>query len=275
MKSPLPKISIIMPSFNQGRYLEAAIQSILSQSYPNKELILIDGGSTDQSVEIIQRYQSKLAYSISEPDRGQTHALNKAMAHVTGEIIGWLNSDDFYLPGAFDRIVKAFRHNADAILVHGDRVMIDSNGHVSGWSNLPAFDPATSGFIVCSDTAFWRKTDCEGVHFNESLRFAMDLDYFSRLYRRGRFVKLNSYLGAFRCHSESKSATIEDVGLIEAERQWKSIFPEHPNGWRNGPKINKGKHLLRLLQHPILIAFPYLYRRFYLGLRGMATGAPR
>jgi len=270
-----PKISIIMPSFNQGRYLAAAIRSVLSQDYPNKELILIDGGSTDQSVEIIRQYQSDLAYSVSEPDRGQAHALNKGMTHATGDIIGWLNSDDCYVPGAFNRVVAAFHQNPDAILVHGDRIMIDSNGHVSGWTTLPAFDPATTGYIVASDTTFWKKSCCDNLHFDENLRFAMDLDYFSRLYHIGRFVKLDSYLGAFRCHFESKSATIQSVGDVEGKARWQDIFPQFPDGWRNEPKYDKKKHLFRFFQHPFLIAFPYLYRRFCLGLRGMPAGAPR
>ena len=152
-----------MPSFNQGRYLEAAIRSVLSQDYPNKELIVIDGGSTDDSVEIIKRHERNLAWWVSEPDRGQSHALNKALNVVTGEIIGWLNSDDCYLPGAFCRIARAFAQHRDAIVVHGDRIMIDSGGHVLGWTALPAFDPAVTGFNVCSETAFWRKSragDC-------------------------------------------------------------------------------------------------------------------
>jgi len=151
------KISILMPSYNQGPYLEAAIRSVLTQDYPNKELIVIDGGSTDESREIIKRYESELAYWVSEPDRGQAHALNKGLAHATGDIVGWLNSDDCYLPGAFRRVARAFEQNNEVLLVHGDRLMIDGAGRVSGWTALPAFDPAKTGFVVCSETAFWRK----------------------------------------------------------------------------------------------------------------------
>ena len=262
------KISILLPSFNQGPYLEAAIRSVLTQDYPNKELILIDGGSTDNSPEIIRRYQPSLAYAVSEADRGQSHALNKGLERVTGDIIGWLNSDDCYLPGAFGRVVKAFRQNSDAVLVHGDRIMIDRDGHVSGWTALPAFDPATTNFIVCSETAFWRKSCCAGLAFEESLRFAMDLDYFGRLYRVGRFVKLTAYLGAFRCHAASKSATLPEVCRSETQTQWRKLFSDHPDGWQNEPHPDKLKLFLRLLQHPFRIALPYLYRRFGLGLRG-------
>lgn len=270
MPSDYPRISILMPSYNQGRYLEAAIQSILSQDYPNKELIVIDGGSSDESVEIIRRYQPKLAYSISEPDRGQAHALNKALAHVTGDVIGWLNSDDLYLPGAFSRIGKAFAQNPDAVLVHSNRIMIDSAGHVSGWTSLPPFDPATTGYVLASETVFWRKDRCENMRFDEDLRFTMDLDYFCRLYHLGRFVFMESYLGAFRCHNESKSSTIYEVGSVEGKRCWKAIFPDHPDGFFFRYKVNRARQFLQFLQHPFLIAFPYLYRRFWLGLRGVS-----
>ena len=266
-----PKISILMPSFNQGRYLDAAIRSVLSQDYPNKELIVIDGGSTDDSVEIIKRHERNLAWWVSEPDRGQSHALNKGLDAARGEIIGWLNSDDCYLPGAFRRVARAFQKNPDAILVHGDRIMIDSGGHVMGWTALPAFDPAITGFIVCSETAFWRKSRAGDLRFNESLRFAMDLDFFGRLNRTGSFVKLDSYLGAFRCHETSKSSTLPGICLAESEAQWKKIFNDHPDGWKNTPRVEKLKILLRLFRHPFIIALPYAYRRFCLGLKGIQT----
>lgn len=263
----IPKISILMPSFNQGPYLEAAIRSVLTQNYPNKELILIDGGSTDTSLEIIQRYQTDLAYWVSEPDRGQAHALNKGLERVTGVIIGWLNSDDYYLPGAFARVAKAFLQNPDAVLVHGDRIMIDKDGHVAGWTALPPFDPATTGFIVCSETAFWRKCRPPRMAFEENLHFAIDLDFFCRLYQQGHFVKLNDYLGAFRCHLENKSSTIADVGQSETESQWKKIFSNDPGGWQNRPATDKFNLLSRFFLHPNIIALPYLYRRLCLGRR--------
>jgi len=271
MHSANPKISILMPSFNQARYLEAAISSILAQDYPNKELIVIDGGSTDGSLEIIKRHQSDLAYSVSEPDRGQAHALNKGLTHATGDIIGWLNSDDRYLPGAFSRVVQAFLENPDAVAVHGDRIMIDRDGYVSGWTVLPAFDPATTGFNVCSETAFFRKSQGQELRFSENLRFAIDLDFFCRLHRTGRFVKLPSYLGAFRCHSDNKSSTIQDVGRAEIEALWKEIFPATPDGWQKQSPAGKLSMLLRFLRHPFTIALPYSYRRFFLGLRGLET----
>ncbi len=266
-----PKISIIMPSYNQGAYLEEAIRSVLNQNYPNKELIVIDGGSTDNSVEILKSYGPQLAYWVSEPDRGQSHALNKALQKATGEIIGWLNSDDYYLPGAFRRIVRAFRQNQNAVLVHGNRILVDYKSRVVGWSAMAAYDPASSGYTISSETAFWKKTAGDSLSFDENLRFAMDFSFFCRLYHVGPFVKLPAYLGAFRGHEKSKSSTIQDICETEGAPLWKAIFPDLPDGSKIVPYSSRWKLLLMLLCHPRIIALPYLYRRFVLGLRGAVT----
>jgi glycosyltransferase involved in cell wall biosynthesis len=268
-------ISILMPSFNQGRFLDAAIRSVLSQEYPNKELIVIDGGSTDNSVEIIERHQHRLAYWVSESDHGQSHALNKALKHASGDIIGWLNSDDCYRRGAFQRVSRGFQLHADAVLVHGDRVMIDQNGLVCGWTANEPFDPATTGYCICSETAFWRSSAAAGLTFNEDLRFAMDLDFFCRLYRLGRFVKINNYLGSFRCYPENKSSMLQDVCRVETASRWNALMSEYQDGWMNGwtrmARKRPGTILLRFLRHPHTIAAPYLYRRIWLRRRGVSA----
>ena len=197
--------------------------------------------------------------------------MNKGLPHASGEIIGWLNSDDHYLPGAFCHVVDAFQKHPEVVLVHGDRIMIDSDGHVAGWTALPAFDPATTGYPICSETAFWRKASAGDRNFDESLHFAMDVDFFCRLYAPGRFLKLNHYLGAFRCHAANKSSTIRDVGHTEGQALWIKIFPDRPDGWKNAPKTKKIALFLALVQHPFIITLPYFYRRFVLGRRGMDT----
>lgn len=264
-----PKISVLMPSYNQGKYLEAAIRSVLTQNYPHKELIVVDGGSTDESPKIIQRYQSQLTYGVSEPDRGQAHALNKGMAHATGQVIGWLNSDDYYLPGAFARVSEAFRKNPDAALVHGERIMVDEEGRVSGWTVLPEFNPLKTAYTICSETAFWQKSMAAPFHFDEELHFAMDVDYFCRLHQVARFVKLDDYLGAFRCHNNNKSTTIHQRGREETIELWREFFPDHPDSWKNPPQPTTFQMLLRVVRHPFLIGAPYLYRRIVLGRRGL------
>jgi len=111
--------------------------------------------------------------------------------------------------------------------------------------------------------------------FDENLRFAIDLDFFCQVYKTGPFVKLNDYLGAFRCHADNKSSTIAEVGRAETERRWGAIFQDDPNGWQNRPPTCKVKSFARLLQRALTIALPYFYRRFFLGLRGMETETMR
>ena len=125
-----PKISIITPSYNQGEFLERTILSVIEQNYPNLEYIIIDGGSTDGSVDIIQKYADKLAYWISEKDNGQTHAINKGFKKATGEIVAWLNSDDELCEGALMAVASVFMEHDEADFVFGNQYSIDSNGKI-------------------------------------------------------------------------------------------------------------------------------------------------
>ena len=113
------KISIVTPSFNQGQFLESTILSVLDQDYPDLEYIIIDGGSTDNSLEVIRKYTDRISYWVSEPDEGQSHAINKGWSMATGDIIAWINADDVYCPGAFSLVAKAFENNPDAVMVIG------------------------------------------------------------------------------------------------------------------------------------------------------------
>jgi glycosyltransferase involved in cell wall biosynthesis len=124
------KISIITPSFNQGKFIEETIQSVFSQEYTNLEYIIIDGNSTDNSIDIIQKYSEQLSYWISEKDHGQAAAINKGFNIASGDIIGWLNSDDILLPGALDKISNAFISHPDIDVVYGDYFFIDENSKI-------------------------------------------------------------------------------------------------------------------------------------------------
>src|SRR5512138_875393 len=127
-----PLVSIITPSFQQARFLEQTICSVLGQDYPELEYIVVDGGSSDGSRDIIQRYADHLAWWVSEPDRGQTDAINKGFARATGEILAWINSDDTYLPGAVSEAVEQLRAHPGAGLVYGDANLIDDDGEIIG-----------------------------------------------------------------------------------------------------------------------------------------------
>jgi glycosyltransferase involved in cell wall biosynthesis len=264
--SEWPRLSIVTPSYNQGKFIEATIRSVLLQGYPNLEYIIIDGGSTDNSVETIKKYDKYLFYWHSKKDRGQADAINQGLEKSSGQILGWINSDDVYVKGTFHKIVKAFHFNPDCIVVHGNRILINEIGEVTGWMCLPPFEPKLLIYNVCSETAFWQRAVMkEAGLLNASLQFAIDLEFFGRLYKYGQFMKLKEYLGYFRCYSENKSSTMAHIGREEAAREWRRLF---------GSDIMKGElkerkkrlqiftFFIELIKQPILLGFPYLLHRF-------------
>lgn len=262
------KVSILMPSYNQGRYIEAAIRSVLDQNYPDKELIVCDGGSEDETVEVLKRYDGRLKYWVSEKDRGQAHALNKAIEHADGEIFGWLNSDDLFLPGAIRAAVAALEAHPEAPYVHGDRTLIDGEGQVVGWSAYPPFDPSRYGYNVASETAYWRRSAMDQVGtFDEEAHFGMDLEFFSRLLRAGKPFKMKRLLGAFRDHEESKSSTLHEVFLRETPKYWDRFFPEYPDTWSIFPPDEPGLRGRYLFAHPGMLTLPYVRYRLIRSLK--------
>jgi glycosyltransferase involved in cell wall biosynthesis len=218
----LPRISIVTPSFNQARYLEATIRSVLDQGYPDLEYIVIDGGSTDGSVDIIRRYADRLSYWVSEPDAGQSAAVGKGFRHATGEVLGWLNSDDILLPHALETVGKAFADARGVGLIYGARRVIDEDGRVIGSYRPPSLLHKyyfAFGQWIPQECAFWRRElfDRAGG-IDESMFFALDLSLFIRMWKVGRFKRIDAELGAFRTHPESKSSKHGDVMYSEAEK---------------------------------------------------------
>jgi glycosyltransferase involved in cell wall biosynthesis len=265
--SEWPKLSIVTPSYNQGKFLEATIRSVLLQNYPNLEYIIIDGGSTDESVEIIRKYEQYLSYWVSEKDQGQTHAINKGLLKTTGDYIGWINSDDLYTKKTFRRIIKAFINQPDCIVLHGNRIIINESGQVIGASSLPTFNPPQVSLPVYSETAFWTRSAMGKVGLlNVDLNFSMDLEFFTRLFLQGegRFVKLDHYLGYLRAHSLAKSATIGDQGVRETDQLWQKFFglPYPSHTMKNTSEDNRLIYFLKFLKAPSLTAIPYLHARF-------------
>lgn len=258
-----PILAIVTPSYNQGRFLERTILSVLEQNDPNLRYAVIDGGSTDNSVEIIRKYEKYLTFWCSEPDSGQSAAIVKGFQEIGGDIRGWINSDDEYVPGAFRRVRNTFASDPELTLVYGERILIDSDSKVLGWSRSGPFDPQVSGYNIASETAFWTgDAEARVGSINTSLRFAMDLDFFTRLFLEKRSTKLGHYLGKFRCHDESKSATISHVGEAEAAQLWEQFFGSSET-WQIGPRRLHARHALAGLSHPRLLAIPYVMQKLF------------
>jgi glycosyltransferase involved in cell wall biosynthesis len=227
MMADYPSISIITPSFNQGKYLERTILSVLEQGYPNLEYIIIDGGSTDESVDIIKKYADRLAWWVSEPDRGQSHAINKGFERATGEIFGWLNSDDWYHPGALQAVADAFAANPDAGAVVGAGEMVDEEGNQLIFKAPEKVDLD----FLCHwlDDFFWqpscfftRKVWEAAGPLDEQLHYAMDLALWFNIAKKFRFATVKELLAYNLKHSEAKTtadgikATIDAVMVIVA-----------------------------------------------------------
>jgi glycosyltransferase involved in cell wall biosynthesis len=211
-----PKISIVTPSFNQADYIEATIDSVLSQNYPNVQYIIIDGGSTDGSAEIIKKYDGHLAYWVSEPDRGQSHAINKGLERATGNILAYLNSDDLYIPGALHAVADAYAKNPQVGLYYGHCRIIDKDGVVTGRKTgaissyaevLDLWDVWWGERNFVQPEVFWTRTAFEQIGpFRDDLYYVMDYEYWTRIFRAGFQSKfIDTDLASFRLHDAQKS----------------------------------------------------------------------
>jgi glycosyltransferase involved in cell wall biosynthesis len=224
-----PKLTIITPSYNQGKYLERTILSILNQNYPNLEYIIIDGGSQDESVDIIRKYEKYLAYWVSEKDRGQVDALNKGLARATGEWISFQNSDDVYFPDTFTIFQKAVQKHPTSDLVYGDLFMITPTDDVTEMlKTLPySFQcQYIEGMQIHNQSLFFRKALVEKYGaFDPSYRFAFDYEFITRYTVQAdiEIRRIEGLAGALRVHEEAKSSTIAKVGREEHERVKKAF----------------------------------------------------
>lgn len=204
-----PLISIVTPSFNQAPYLERTILSVLGQDYPRIEYFVMDGGSSDGSAEIIRRHEARLSGWTSAPDAGQADAIRRGFGRCTGEILAWINSDDYFLPGALRAAADAFARHPEADLIYGDAVYVDEAERPLAVDVLPAYrwEDLRRVCMIPQQAAFWRRSAYERVGgIDASLQFCMDYDLFLRIGEKGRIVHVPRLMGAFRHHGEAKTS---------------------------------------------------------------------
>jgi glycosyltransferase involved in cell wall biosynthesis len=232
-----PTISVVVPSFQQDRFIERTLCSLLDQNYPALELVVQDGGSHDGTVGILKSYQDRLSAWFSEPDSGQSQAINRGFSRTSGEIMAWINSDDLLMPGALDDVAVFFQANPAVDVLYGNRLLIDEQDREIGRWILPGHDGALLSWVdfVPQETLFWRRRiwDKSGGYVDESLRFAMDWELLLRFRAAGAvFAHQHWFLGAFRVHDQQKTSTqMDTIGGEEMAGLRKRELGRVPSRW--------------------------------------------
>ncbi len=278
----LPLVSIVTPSYNQGRFLRRTIESVLGQDYPRIEYVVFDGGSTDESLDILHSYGDRFSWR-SEPDGGQAHAINKGIRQARGDILAYLNSDDVLLPGAIATVVAHFQRQPDSDLVYGNANWIDENDRVLGaYPTAPYnFERLLQDCFICQPAAFWRRGVTERVGlFDETLHYAMDYDYWMRIDRAGGILTPTlDFLASSRVHAQTKTLSArlkvyheilavsrrhaDDASFSQYYAYWHHRCHERATGW---PRL-----LRRLPECHWWLA--YVHRRIYRLRRGAPSAA--
>lgn len=222
-----PKVTIVTPSYNQGHFIRATIESVLSQDYPGLEYIVMDGGSTDETASIVKDYASRLTF-VSKRDSGQSQAINEGFRRGQGDILAWINSDDVFLPGSVSNAVRAFHANPNCGMIYGEGYMMDRAGNVEGrFPHSQPFDlwrlVHLSDYILQQATYFNRAALNQVGYLDEALHYGMDWDIFIRIGMKFPICYIPEYLGCIRVYDETKSSA---GGLVRA-RELHTILKKH------------------------------------------------
>lgn len=244
-----PLVSVVTPSFNQAQFLERTIQSVLAQDYPRVEYIVVDGGSTDGSRAIVEKYAHRLDWWVSEPDAGQTAAINKGLAHAHGEILAWLNSDDTWLPGAVSAAVEAFKRHPASGLVYGSANYIGADDRLLG--RFPAaqtdYKRLRQGYVhIPQQAAFFRSDIWKQVGpLDSTMYFAMDYDLWLRIARRAPLQFIPETWANFRLHTLAKTIAAD-------ERCWPEMLRIHYREGGSALSVITAKYWIRKVVAPLL-----------------------
>ncbi|BCA54461.1 glycosyl transferase [Nitrospira sp. KM1] len=275
MWSEYPSLSIVTPSFNQGQFLEDAIQSVLVQQYPNLEYVVMDGGSSDGSVDTIRKYESRLTYWHTGRDDGQYDAINKGFVRTSGDIMGWLNSDDKYTPWTFSVVADIFRSFPQVewiTTVHpqrwnerGQSVHVDFTGGFSSRAFLKGSNFPVSGSYgkrwIQQESTFWRRSLWEraGGRLDPCFKAAGDFDLWARFFEHAELYGVDAVLGGFRVHGDQRSVRLKEQYMAEAERVL-CRYGQWPCQWWEGAMRS---FLWKLLRTHSMVRLPEWSRQLF------------
>lgn len=238
----LPKISVVTPSYNQARFIEETLQSVLNQGYPNLEYIVMDGGSTDGSVEIIKRYADRLTYWVSEPDKGQTDALIKGFNRATGDILCWLNSDDLFEPTTLKEVAQFFLENPETPIVYGNATWIDAEGkklRVKKEHPFNLFIFLYDHNYIPQPSTFWRRELYQKVNgLNPDIDVAMDTELWMRCLQTTSFHHVRRQWSRMRFHEDAKThpSRLRSRARMQVRQIRQKYYGDEPD-W--APKVKK------------------------------------
>ncbi|TVX97071.1 glycosyltransferase family 2 protein [Cohnella terricola] len=260
-------VTVVTPSYNQGRFIKETIESVLTQDYPNIEYIIVDGGSTDETIEILKSYGERIRW-ISENDEGQADAVNKGISMARGEVIGWLNSDDTYLPGAISKVANEFNLNSGIDMVYGEGYHISEHGDILDRYPTEKYDweKLAQTCFICQPTAFIRKNVIENLGgLNKNLQLCMDYDLWIRIGQTYEIKYISEYLATSRLYESNKTLSRTDEVYSEAVTTVKKYYGFVPLTWVYGYVYNssayKSSKGLTRLKFYALLKFITINRR--------------